>query len=77
MEEVRDLPGGYGQKTLIEILERVKKDVEKEYGYVYLPDIFRDRLLKYGREIAKNYNSTIVYEEMVREIISFIKKKII
>ncbi|MDI6655635.1 MAG: hypothetical protein QME59_07115 [Candidatus Hydrothermarchaeota archaeon] len=68
-----ELPEGYNQSALCEILERAKADVEKEYGAVVITDYLREKLLGYAHYIAKNYNSQLAYEELKREIINFIK----
>ncbi|MDI6855631.1 MAG: hypothetical protein QMD21_02445 [Candidatus Thermoplasmatota archaeon] len=68
-----ELPEGYNESTLCKILERAKTDVEKEYGAVIITHYLREKLLSYAHYIAKNYNSQFAYEELKREIITFIK----
>lgn len=68
-----ELPEGYNESALCEILERAKEDVEKEYGAVIITDYMREKFLNHAHHIAKNYNSQFAYEELKREIISFIK----
>ncbi|MEW6069000.1 MAG: hypothetical protein AB1485_00115 [Candidatus Thermoplasmatota archaeon] len=68
-----ELPEGYNQDALCKILERAREDVEREYGAVVITDHLREKLLSYAHYIAKNYSSLFAYEELKREIISFIK----
>jgi len=55
------------------IVEKAKKDVETEYGTVFMPPIFQEHLIGRCRGMVKDYNSIVAYEEMKNEIIKFIK----
>ncbi len=68
-----ELPNGYNLNALNEIVEKAKKDVETEYGRVFMPSVFQEKLLDRCRNIAKDYNPVVAYEEMKNEIIKFIK----
>lgn len=71
--DVEELPDGYNINALTQIVEKAKKDVEAEYGRVFMPSVFQEKLLDRCRNIAKDYNSVVAYEEMKNEIIKFIK----
>jgi proteasome lid subunit RPN8/RPN11 len=68
-----ELPDGYNMDALNEIVEKAKKDVETEYGTVFMPPIFQERIIRRCRDMVKDYNSVVAYEEMKNEIIKFIK----
>ncbi|MEW6070385.1 MAG: hypothetical protein AB1485_07195 [Candidatus Thermoplasmatota archaeon] len=56
-----------------QIIEKARQEVELEYGIVVIPDIVKEKLVSYCKNILKNYNSKIACEEMKREIIKFIR----
>lgn len=68
-----ELPDGYNTSALNEIVEKAKKDVETEYGTVFMPPVFQEHLIGRCRDMVKDYNSVVAYEEMKNEIIKFIK----
>ncbi|MEW6069973.1 MAG: hypothetical protein AB1485_05090 [Candidatus Thermoplasmatota archaeon] len=71
---MRALPNGYNREALEEVLELARGAVEKEYGKIFLSEPIYERLLEVCREIVKNYNSTVAFEEMKRELIDLIKR---
>ncbi|MDI6917950.1 MAG: hypothetical protein QMC80_09175 [Thermoplasmatales archaeon] len=68
-----ELPEGYNTNALNKIVEKAKRDVETEYGTVFMPPVFQERLIGRCRDMVKDYNSVVAYEEMRSEIIKFIK----
>lgn len=68
-----ELPDGYNLNALNEIVSKARKDVEAEYGTVFMPSIFQEKLINRCRDIVKDYNSVVAYEEMKNEIIKFIR----
>ncbi len=71
--DTMELPEGYNESALCELLEQAKADVEKEYGAVTITAYMREKFLSHAQKKKKNYNSQFAYEELKREIISFIK----
>jgi 1,4-dihydroxy-2-naphthoyl-CoA synthase len=71
-----DLPQGYSKKALAELIELARQGVESEYGTVYLPDIFKEKLARECRFLAKEYGAQVAYEEMQRRILEFIRVRL-
>lgn len=69
-----DLPDRYNKNALLEILANAKKDVEHEYGCVFLSEPICERLVEHCREMVISYNSQVALEEMKREIVDLIKR---
>jgi hypothetical protein len=69
-----ELPEGYSDSAIKEILKIAHKDVEEEYGYFELPHSVEAEIFDRCKGVAKGYNPQVAYEEAKGEMISFLMR---
>lgn len=72
--EFNELAQGYNAQALSQIIEKAKESVELEYGKIIIPEAVQEKLIRQCKNLVKNYNSIVAYDEMKRELIKFIKR---
>ncbi len=69
-----ELPQGYSDPAIEEILKIAHKDVEEEYGAFEVPSSVRREIFEKCKDAAKEYHSQIAYESAKSEMISFLTR---
>jgi len=69
-----ELPVGYSDRAIEEILKLAKKEVEDEYGFFEIPISVKGDIFDKCKKAAKEYNPQVAYEGAKSDMIRFLTR---